>query len=62
MNILQDIIFLNPEYFWGLILIPVILYFFYKKQKQGLEFSKFSDLKKIFKKSSLKFYATLFLL
>jgi hypothetical protein len=38
MNIFSDITFLNPEYFWGLLVVPVVLYFFYKKEKSGINF------------------------
>ena len=56
MNILQNITFLNPEYFWLSLLIPVILFFFYKKDKAGIELSSFSSAKKVWKSSSIKFY------
>jgi len=59
---LQNITFLNPEYFWLLIFIPIILYFFYKKQKQWVDLASFSDVQKIFKKNSYKFYLTIILL
>ena len=62
MNILQDITFLNPEYFWGIILIPVILYFFYKRQSLGINFLNFTDLKKIYKNNNYKFYLSIILL
>jgi len=59
---LQNITFLNPEYFWLLIFIPIILYFFYKKQKQWIDLASFSDVQKVFKKNSYKFYLTILLL
>jgi len=62
MNILQDITFLNPEYFWGIILIPVILYFFYKRLNSGINFLNFADLKKVYKNNNYKFYLSIILL
>ncbi len=62
MQILQNIIFLNSEYFWGIILIPVILYFFYRRQKQWINFIALLDAKKVFKKNSYKFYLSILLL
>ncbi len=62
MNLLQNITFLNPEYFWGLLLIPIILYFFYKKEKSWISFINLNDTKKIFKKNNYKFYLKIILL
>jgi len=46
-NFLQ-ITFLNPEYFWGLLLIPIILYFFYKREKQKtIFFTYISSVEKV---------------
>lgn len=59
---LQNITFLNPEYFLLIIFIPIVLYFFYKKQKLGIDISSFSDAKKVFKKNNYKFYLKIFLL
>ncbi len=59
---INNLTFINPEYFWGLLLIPVILYLFYKKQKQSFEFSFYKDLKKIFKNNSYKFYLKIIIL
>ena len=55
-SFLQNITFLNPEYFWLGLFIPVILYFFYKKEKAWIELSSFSSAKKVWKSSSIKFY------
>jgi len=58
-----QITFLNPEYFWGLLLIPIILYFFYKREKQKtIFFTYISSVKKVWSKKNIKFYLSLFLL
>ncbi len=62
MNILENITFLNKEFFWGLLIIPVILYYFYKKQKTGINFINFSELKKIYKFNNYKFFLTIIVL
>ena len=54
--ILQNITFLNREYFWLVILIPIVLYFFYKKQKVGISLASYSLLKKVFWKNTYKIY------
>ena len=56
MNLLDNIEFLNKWYFILVLLIPLILYFFYKKEKNWLMFSYLNDIKKIFKYNNLKFY------
>ncbi len=62
MTILNDITFLNPEYFWGLLIVPVVLYFFYKRQKSWINFINLDDLKQVFKNNSYKFYLSIVLL
>jgi hypothetical protein len=62
MNVFSDITFLNLEYFWGLLLVPVILYFFYKKQISGINFINFNDLNKVYKNNNFKFYLSFILL
>jgi Ca-activated chloride channel family protein len=62
MNILQNITFLNPWYFWLLLFVPIILWLFYKKQKSWINFLFLDDLKKVFGKNSLKFYTSIILL
>ena len=62
MTIFNDITFLNPEYFWGLLIVPVILYFFYKKQKSWINFINLNDVKQVFKKNNYKFYLSIILL
>jgi len=62
MNILENITFLNPEYFWLALFVPVILWLFYKKQKEWINFLFLWDIKKVFKKNSLKFYTSIILL
>jgi Ca-activated chloride channel family protein len=62
MDILQTIQFLNPRYFLFLILIPFIVYLFYKKDKQGINFIYLKDLKQVFKSQNYKFYIKIILL
>jgi len=62
MTIFNDITFLNPEYFWGLLIVPVILFFFYKKQKSWINFINLSDVKQVFKNNNYKFYLSIILL
>ena len=62
MDILQTIQFLNPRYFLFLILIPFIVYLFYKKDKQGINFIYLKDLKTCFKSQNYKFYIKIILL
>jgi Ca-activated chloride channel family protein len=62
MNIFSNIIFLNPSFFWGFIIVPVILYLFYQKQKSWINFINLWDIKKVFKVSSYKFYLSIILL
>ena len=58
-----QITFLNPEYFWGLLLIPIILYFFYKRETQKtIFFTYISSVGEIWSKKNIKFYLSLFLL
>ena len=62
MNFLQNITFLDKYYFWGLVLVPVVLYLFYKKEKSGIKFLFFGELKKTYKFNSMKFYLKLLIL
>ena len=62
MTIFNDITFLNPEYFWGLLIVPVILFFFYKRQKSWINFINLSDVKQVFKNNNYKFYLSIVLL
>ena len=57
-----NITFLNPNFFWLILIIPIILYFFYKKQKKGINFINFSDAKKIFWKNNLRFFWSILVL
>jgi len=56
MNILENIEFLNKWYFALILLIPIILYYFYKQDSKWINFLYFSELKKIFNKNNIKFY------
>lgn len=62
MNIFFNIEFLNPEYFFLLLLLPFFLYFLYKKQKKWHSFIFLEDLKKVFWKSSYLFYIKMILI
>jgi len=62
MNIFQNITFLNPEFFWLFLIIPIVLYFFYKKEKSWINFINLADIKKIFKTNNYKFYLKIILL
>lgn len=59
---INNITFLNPEYFWLLLLIPIILYFFYKKEKSWINISSTDQIKKIFKNNNIKLYSKIILL
>lgn len=61
MGIFYNIEFLQKEYFLLLLLVPFILYFFYKKQKTWYNFIFLDDLKSIFKVDSYLFYVKLLL-
>jgi len=56
MNILENITFLDKYYFWGLLLIPIIVYFFYKKEKKWINFTYIDEIKKVYKHNWIKFY------
>ena len=60
--ILTDIEFLNKIYFLLLILLPFVVYIFYKKQTKWINFIFFNDLKSIFKNNSYIFYIKIILL
>jgi Ca-activated chloride channel family protein len=60
--ILTDIEFLNNIYFLLLILLPFVVYTFYKKQTRWINFIFFNDLKNIFKNNSYIFYIKIILL
>lgn len=62
METLENIEFLDKYYFWLLVLIPIIIYLFYKKQKSWINIITFLDLKSIFKWNSILFYIKIFLL
>lgn len=62
MNIFSNIEFLNPEYFFLLLILPFCLYFLYKNQKKWLSFTFLEDLKKVFWKNSYLFYTKLILI
>ena len=62
MEILNNIEFINKWYFSLFLFIPFILYFFYKKQKEGFNFIFLDDIKDVFKSSSYIFYIKIILL
>jgi len=62
MNIFTNIDFLSKWYFLLIILLPILLYFFYKKLSKWINFIFIRDIKKIFKRNSFKFYLKLLLL
>lgn len=64
MELLQNIEFLDTYYFWLVLLIPIVWYLFYKKQRSGLNFIFIEDIKKVFWWNSILFYIkiSLFLL
>ncbi|MDQ7009767.1 MAG: VWA domain-containing protein [Candidatus Gracilibacteria bacterium] len=59
---INNITFINPEFFWLILIIPIILYFFYKKEKSGINISSLDEIKKIFKKNNITFYLKIILL
>lgn len=48
--------FLNPEYFFLFLLIPIFIYFFYRINKRNPIFWAFDDLKNVFKINSYFYY------
>ena len=62
MNIIQNIDFLNKGYFLLILLVPVILYFFYKKQSKWINIWFLNDIKKSFKNYNYKPYLKVVLL
>ncbi len=56
MNIFENIEYLNKWYFVLLLLIPIVLYFFHKKQIKWFNFWFASDIKNHFKLSNYKIY------
>lgn len=62
MQIFSNITFLNPEYFWGFLIVPVLVYLFYLKEKKWINFINIIDAKKIFKNNNYKFYLKILLL
>ena len=42
--------------------MPIILYFFYKRQRSGINFINLSDVKQVFKNNNYKFYLSIILL
>ncbi|NVP17259.1 VWA domain-containing protein [Candidatus Gracilibacteria bacterium] len=54
--------FLNQKYFLLLLLLPFIIYLYYTRQKKGITFSFFSDIKSTYKKNIFSFYIKLILL
>jgi len=61
-HIFWNIEFLNKIYFLLLILLPIIWYLFYKKEKKWIKFLFLSDAKKVFWKNNWKSFAKIFLL
>ncbi len=61
MQIFDNIEFLNPEYFWLFLLLPIFVYLFYKSQIKWKNFLFLQDLKSITKWNSLFFYLKIFL-
>ncbi|MCD5385379.1 aerotolerance regulator BatA, partial [Candidatus Gracilibacteria bacterium] len=62
MNIIGNIEFLNKGYFVLILLIPLLIYFFYKKDSKGINFLYFGDVKKVYKTNSKMFYIKYILL
>lgn len=54
--------FLSQEYFFLFIFIPIIIFFYYKKQSLGILFSFFSDVKKIYIRNTFTFYFKIIIL
>jgi hypothetical protein len=52
---LNNIEFLDKIYFFLVLLIPIFLYFYFRKQEK-IQFIFFKELKKIFKKHNIFFY------
>ena len=61
MNIFTDIEFLNKWYFILFLILPFLVYFFYKSQSRGINFIFLRDIKEVFKKSSYLFYLKILL-
>ncbi len=59
---LDDIEFLNKSYFLLLLLLPFLVYFFYKKQAKWIDFVFFNELKNTFKMNNYRFYLKILLL
>jgi Ca-activated chloride channel family protein len=57
-----NIEFLHPFYFLLILVVPILVYLIYKKQRKSIKFLFFTDLKNTFKKNSLRFYLKIFLL
>lgn len=62
MQNLLNIEFLEKWYFFLFFLVPIILYFFYKKDKSWINFNNLEDLRKVFKNNNYKFYLKIILL
>ena len=62
MNIFSDIEFVKKWYFLLFLFVPIILYFFNKKQKDGVDFIFLDDIKEIFKSSLYIYYIKIILL
>lgn len=62
MNIIGNIEFLNKWYFVLILLIPLLIYFFYKKDSKWINFLYFWDVKKVYKTNSKMFYIKYILL
>jgi len=60
--ILTDINFLDKTYFLLLLIIPFLVYLFYKKESKWINYIFLKDLKKIFKRNSYIFYLKIVLL
>ena len=62
MNIFSDIEFVKKWYFLLFLFVFIILYFFNKKQKDGVDFIFLDDIKEIFKSSLYIYYIKIILL
>lgn len=62
MYFFVNIEFVNKWYFWLLLLIPVIIYFFYKTLKNWINFIFIEDLKSTFGWNSYMFYIKILLI
>jgi len=61
MNTLENIEFLNKWYFILLLIVPFLVYFFYKKQSKWINFIFLNDLKKVFRRNCFSFYVKIVL-